>query len=113
MSQKCTKCEIDKPLSEFYIRNETGKYRKDCKECMNKRKLELRKKYIENNNEKLKNVDKTQIKTCSVCKIEKQLNEFSISTGNKTGFYSWCLICSRKKDNDRNKIRKVYIETDI
>ncbi len=34
MSQKCTKCKIDKLLSEFYIRSKNGNYRKDCKECV-------------------------------------------------------------------------------
>lgn len=113
MTQTCTKCNIEKPLTEFYIRHESGNYRKDCKKCMGECKLKLREKNSNENKEKLKIVDKTQIKTCSVCKKEKQLNEFSISTASKTGFYSWCLICSRKKDNDRKKIRNEYTEIDI
>jgi hypothetical protein len=113
MSQKCSKCEIDKPLSEYYVRSETGNYRKDCKECMTKQKRKLREKNTIKNKEKLKIVDKTQIKTCSNCNVEKQLSKFSISPANKSGFYSWCLVCSRKKDNDRKKIRKEYTETDI
>jgi len=112
MSQKCSKCEIDKPLTEYYVR-ENGNHRKDCKECMGKTKKELQKKNTIKNTEILKTVDKTQIKTCSNCKEGKQLSEFSISPANKSGFYSWCLICSRKKDNDRKKIKKEYTEIDI
>lgn len=113
MSQKCSKCEIDKPLSEFYVRAETGNHRKDCKECMTKQKRKLREKNTIKNTEILKTVDKTRLKTCSNCNVEKQLSEFSISPANKCGFYSWCLVCSRKKDNDRKKIRKEYTQTDI
>lgn len=38
MSQKCSICNIDKQLSEFYIRSKSGNYRKDCKECVGKEK---------------------------------------------------------------------------
>lgn len=36
MSKKCSKCEIEKPLSDFY-KNKVSKdgYRADCKKCMN------------------------------------------------------------------------------
>jgi hypothetical protein len=113
MSQKCSICKIDKQLSEFYIRSETGNYRKDCKECLGKRKIELRKKNTIINKEKLKTIDKTQINKCTICNKEKKLSDFSIHKGTSSGFYSWCLVCSRKKDNNRKKIRKDYIEIDI
>jgi hypothetical protein len=113
MSQKCSICKIDKQLSEFYIRSETGNYRKDCKECLGKRKIELRKKNTIINKEKLKTIDKTQIKTCSNCNKEKQLSEFSISPANKTGFYSWCLVCSRKKYKNQKKNIIQYTKNDV
>lgn len=113
MTQKCTKCKIDKSLSEFYIRSENGNYRKDCKECMWKRKIELRKKNTIKNQEKLKIIDKTQIRNCTICNKEKQLSEFSIKKDSKSGFYSWCLVCSRKKDNERRKLRKEYSIIDM
>jgi hypothetical protein len=113
MSQKCTKCKIDKLLSEFYIRSKNGNYRKDCKECVGKRKKELRKKNTIKNQEKLKIIDKTQIRNCTICNKEKQLSEFSIKKDSKSGFYSWCLVCSRKKDNERRKLRKEYSIIDM
>lgn len=52
MSQKC---EIDKPLSEYYVRTETetGNHRKDCKECMTKQKIKLREKHTIKNEKKI------------------------------------------------------------
>ena len=29
----CSKCNVEKPLSEFYFRKHTNKYRSYCKEC--------------------------------------------------------------------------------
>lgn len=113
MSQKCTKCEINKPLSEYYVRAEMGNRRKDCKECMTKQKRKLREKHTIKNEENFKTIDKTKISKCTICKKDKPLSDFSIHKGTATGFYSWCLICSRKKDNDRKKNRKEYTETDI
>jgi hypothetical protein len=113
MFQKCSICKIDKQLSEFYIRKESGNHRKDCKECMGKRKIELQKKNTIINKEKLKTIDKTQVKTCSNCNKEKQLSEFSISPANKTGFYSWCLICSRKKYKNQKKNIIQYTKNDV
>ena len=31
----CTKCGIEKPLSEFYFRKDNNKYRNECKKCNN------------------------------------------------------------------------------
>lgn len=113
MFQKCSKCEIDKPLSEYYVRAETGNHRKCCKECMAKQTRKLREKNIIKNTEILKTIDKTQLKTCSKCNVEKQLSEFSISPANKSGFYSWCLVCSRKKYKEQTKNIEEYNKNDV
>lgn len=113
MSQKCIKCDNEKSLTEFYFRNDSQSYRNECKICFNQAKKILREKNTIKNDEKLKNIDKTQIKVCSICNKKKQLTEFSIHKGTVNGFYSWCLVCSRKKDNNRKKIRKEYTVTDI
>lgn len=109
----CIKCEIEKPLTEFYLRNDTGNYRKDCKDCLNKAKKLNRERHIKNNNIKLLDIDKSQKKTCSVCNKSKELSQFSIYKGNKSGFYSWCLECSRQKDKNREKIVINYTINDI
>lgn len=53
--QKCSKCNIWKPLSEFYPRKDySSGYRKDCKVCFK----ETRKNYYPKNKEKIKAVRK-------------------------------------------------------
>lgn len=49
----CTKCNLEKELTEFYFRKDSGKYRTNCKECFNaviykKRKdnPEIQKEYL-------------------------------------------------------------------
>lgn len=34
--KRCRLCGIEKPLSEFYFRNDSKKYRSECKECLKK-----------------------------------------------------------------------------
>lgn len=112
MNKQCITCDITKPLSEFYYRQDSCSYRSSCKKCLNLQKYKHRQNNIIINKNNV-NIDKTQKKTCSVCKIEKTLNDFSVCNGQKSGFYSWCLICSRNKDNNRQKITKKYCDTDI
>jgi hypothetical protein len=33
MSKKCNKCDVEKQLGEYQWRNDTGKYRNECKSC--------------------------------------------------------------------------------
>ena len=37
-TQVCTKCGLEKPLSEYYFKKDTNSYRRDCKECAKKRR---------------------------------------------------------------------------
>ena len=48
--QVCSICQEEKPLSEFYIRKETGKYRKECRKCYKLRGYA----YAEANKERVK-----------------------------------------------------------
>jgi hypothetical protein len=52
----CSKCGLEKPLSEYYFRKDKNKYYSSCKECINKRtkqnhidRKEYMKKYYNNN----------------------------------------------------------------
>lgn len=51
-SKICSKCNIDKPLSEFNFRKDNNKYRNECKECLyaqhQKLKLENYDQYLIN-----------------------------------------------------------------
>ena len=37
MKKICRKCGVEKELSKFYFRNDTGKYRNECKECFHEK----------------------------------------------------------------------------
>jgi len=37
--KKCIKCGVEKPLTEFNKRTDTGRYRNDCKQCRGKENL--------------------------------------------------------------------------
>ena len=114
VKQTCNKCNVEKDMSDFYIRKDNNNnHRKDCKECMSKNKKILREKNIVENIEKLKEIDRTDIKTCSICNEEKELNQFSICKGSKTGFYSWCLKCCKIRYKEQNKTIIKYNDTYI
>ena len=49
-TQVCTKCGLEKPLSEYQFRKDTQKHRRDCKDCMSSRS----KRYYRANPEKVK-----------------------------------------------------------
>jgi hypothetical protein len=68
-TQVCTTCGLEKPLSEYYFRNDTQKYHKQCKACVDERSKEYarrnrekvasyKKNYRKNNIEKIKAKDK-------------------------------------------------------
>jgi len=62
----CSKCRIEKPLTDFYFRNKSlGIYRPECIEC--------RKKYLEANKEKISEQRKQgRIKNADRIKIQKK-----------------------------------------
>lgn len=53
-TKRCSKCNEDKKLSEFHIRKETGKPRKECNKCM----VIKAKSYYEKNKDKVKSYKK-------------------------------------------------------
>ena len=68
-TKTCRICRIEKPLSDFRFRNDSKKYRNECKDCCNKhsadyrrthkeRIAELNKKYYENHKDELAEYNK-------------------------------------------------------
>ncbi len=110
MSQICKICNLEKKFSEYFFRNDSKKYRKDCKKCIGDKKYKLKNQYKENNINKKHNL--SILKKCSLCLKQKELSYFSKKNDSKSGFYSWCLECSRLKDKKREKIRVNYSYTD-
>jgi hypothetical protein len=111
----CSKCKIEKYVSEFYIRKNSGKYRNECKECWYSRT----KKYCKNNKDeitkrkiikkcgslenyqKIKDEQERLItenkKICSKCKIEKDKSEFHKDKSKKDGLDFLCKQCIKEK----------------
>lgn len=87
VSKVCTKCGVDKPLSEF-SRSKHCKFgrRAECKECAKKRTIVL--------------VPTVSAKRCSKCGIRKDSSFFSLSKNSKDGLQSWCRSCHREKRQD-------------
>lgn len=67
----CNICKTEKDLSNFSIRD-NGKYRNDCKQC---RSLYL-KEYRKGNKNNPYKLEINSTKTCRVCKVEKEINDF-------------------------------------
>lgn len=119
----CTKCRLSKPIEDF---SKQGKYRMSaCKEC---KKLILKEYYNRNKQyfsgyyqtrkkehkevEQKEIIDKEEIvKLCSVCRINKPLDQFTKRSGYENKYHSACKLCSnnrkrakyqgRDKDRDR------------
>lgn len=93
-TKTCNVCNIELPISSFYYRKESGKYRDNCKKCkplLNKQKL------IE-----LANSDK---KVCKHCNLEKDKSEYNKAGGGKW-LQPYCKPCDtirKKKHSEKNK----------
>ncbi len=102
--KKCGTCKIEKDINNFSV----AKRRKDgfahnCKDCKSKSS----KKYEDNNKDNyVPNKLNLIVKKCGTCKIEKDINDFSISKRSKDGFNKRCNDCkfkSGKKYHENNK----------
>lgn len=78
----CKACFDEKPVSEFYYRNDTGKYKSVCKRC------QIDGKYIKNQDHKL----------CSICKVAKPTSEFQKAGGGKW-LQPYCKPCDNERKN--------------
>jgi len=102
----CNVCNIEKPLSGFYYRKETDRYRPNCKKC---KPLRTKEQIMAQ-----ANADK---KVCKHCNIEKPSSEYNKAGGGKW-LQPYCKPCDaerKKKYNVKNKDevknkRKKYFE---
>lgn len=49
-------------------------------------------------------------KICTLCKIEKNISEFSKKTSCKDGFSPWCKVCKSEKDKIYNNTEKARLK---
>ncbi len=100
--RKCSKCNIEKPKSEFGKGNSKEGLQYKCKDC--------KKVYYQNNKEKISKRNKEKhlleppklilpkgIKRCCECNIEKLLSEFYKDKSTKDGLKNNCKECSNKR----------------
>jgi hypothetical protein len=82
---RCKKCKQDLPVSEFYFRKETGKYRGCCKKC----------KSIRTKAEILSSLS-SDSKTCTHCGVEKNKSDFQKAGGGRW-LQPYCKECDSKR----------------
>lgn len=102
----CKSCNKELPVSNFYFRKETGKYRAACKQCKSVITLKER-----------KSINDSGIKKCKICLEEKPICEYNKAGGGKW-LQPYCKPCdsNRKKnyynknlDKVKEKSRKKYL----
>lgn len=90
----CNVCLIEKSLSDFYFRKETGRYRDNCKKCKPLRKL------ADIRNE----VATRTTKVCKHCGEEKPLSEYNkITSGYPQPYCKPCDSKRKKKHHEANR----------
>lgn len=83
----CQACKEGKPLSEFYFRKETGKYRAACKKCKSvNTKAEIEARMA------------SPTKVCKHCNAEKAVSEYQKAGGGKW-LQPYCKPCDEARKN--------------
>lgn len=96
----CTKCKVEKELSEFHKRgmNKSGvAYQSWCKKCISEKRKRPKKLYV---------IPKSKV--CSDCKIDKPMENFHKCSSRKDGRQHRCKDCNieRSKRDYRKNSRK-------
>lgn len=97
----CSKCSIQKPLSEFYKQSSCKLgVQPSCKECQraeHRHVYEMRKKFGSDYTiTKAKELPEGMSK-CANCTELKPLNDFYKDKGRKRGVISYCKVCANEK----------------
>lgn len=93
-TKTCTKCGIEKNLSEFAIRRDRiPGFHSNCRACCSVSSKNWHDKTVAKNKQSLS--PSPANKACTICDIIKDISEFSRCLGSKDGFNSFCKECSR------------------
>lgn len=93
-TKKCKECGKELPLDKFEFRKDTGKYRNQCRDCLNKKKRE---RYIG------KHI-KIETKICKECGKELPIEKFYKEPRKKDGYFNKCIECCKKTHKKYKKI---------
>ena len=89
-SKRCTKCSVEKPLTEFHRRNSSPcGYKSACKAC--------RMAEIQATDATWLSPD--TIKVCRKCNAEKPASAFDVNVKVSSGYFSTCQECRRARAN--------------
>lgn len=123
-SKVCRICGIDKPLSEFHLRNKRkGLFRKECKKCVVAYNRELYREKAAKRLEKLRQEHGTVFRNqqgkgrllveqppvesgeriCVRCGERKPFEEMVQQSTCEAGVANRCRECDRKRQNERNR----------
>ena len=121
----CNKCGIEKPLTDFELRKDTGSYRNACKKCvgiqhkkyLNEHKEYAERKKIKREENKAANLKyyeehKNEIfngkKVCNLCGCEKELNDFYYRK-DEGRFTNYCKQCKsmKQKEYDAKNVERI------
>jgi hypothetical protein len=109
----CKVCKIEKELSDFQIRKDTGNPRGECKSC--------RDEYAKQRRNKIKISDKVIVteKECNVCFTVKPVSEYHKDVAMVDGHFPACKACrkgqsaseyERNKEEHKSRNAKRYAE---
>lgn len=95
-TQICNRCDKEKPLDEFYLR-ENGKHRQDCKRCF------IDKVKAKPNPHEIYEKDGIKYRKCTECLIDKELTEFY----HRKDRDEYALICDDCRIKPKKTLQKV------
>jgi hypothetical protein len=92
-TQKCNACLQEKPLSEFYFRKDTGKYKQQCKRCC----IDGKNKFRSDTH-----------KVCKHCGEEKPFSEYQKAGGGKW-LQPYCKPCDAERKRKHTEVNRAVI----
>jgi hypothetical protein len=105
VSIKCSVCQSDKPVSEFY--GSPGKYRQPCKECYSAKYIKPHKAFSRPNYKSVfsRYID-YETKICPKCESPKNVSEYYKSKDNPDFLSVYCKDCVRELNGQKKRISK-------
>lgn len=102
MEKICKKCGTSRDINDFYIRTSSKDGRKNtCRFCVIKRSNLQAKEFLEHNLNTI--YPDTFLIRCSICKEEKEINNFCKKRTGKHGRGKWCNSCVSEKGRIRRR----------
>lgn len=99
----CTNCGGTKPLDEFEIRADTGRYRNRCKDCRRAYQLQLYRRRDPSTARTNRLIGAAAILPCSHCGELKPASEFPRRGAGSLFLHCWCRTCFSSYKAERHQ----------